>query len=194
MTNQHATIQLRLTTLKQLKKQLMKQQQRQSCYTLKPNYSRAIRPSVNSSPKSTSSFSSSSSNTSIPLLGGISSVTKYDKNKLSIPTLNNKVRAREIIDAFKSYMAHRATEYYAVLPYMNYVADSYNAEDGTYIETPDKAQKYNTVDPCLYTAYGATIRICCIAKYSSALDRQSWQRSHQHSDMDSTSKRQHAQQ
>ena len=58
-----------------------------------------------------------------PMLGGISSVTKYDKNKLSIPTLNNKVRAREIIDAFKSYMAHRATEYYAVLPYMNYVAD-----------------------------------------------------------------------
>ena len=83
-------------------------------------------------------------------------MSKHDKNKLSIPALNNKVRAREIIDAFKSFMAHRATEYYAVLPYMNYVADSYNAEDGTYIETPDKAQKYNTVDPCLHvhTTYG----------------------------------------
>ena len=86
-------------------------------------------------------------------LGGMSAVSKHDKNKLSVPTLNNKVKASDITDAFKAYMRHRAAEYYAILPYMNYAADSYNAEDGTYIVTPDKDQKYSTVDACLLTAY-----------------------------------------
>ena len=86
-------------------------------------------------------------------LGGMSSVTRHDKQKLSIPKLNKRVKARDITDAFKSYMMHRAAEYYAVLPYIDYIADSYNPEDGTYAEAPNKEKKYCAVPECLCAAY-----------------------------------------
>ena len=52
-------------------------------------------------------------------LGGWSSMSKHDKTKLSLPKMNKQVVAREIADAFKAYMSHRAAEYYAILPYIN---------------------------------------------------------------------------
>ena len=43
-------------------------------------------------------------------LGDMSSVTRHDKQKLSIPKLDKRVKARDITDAFKSYMIHRAAK------------------------------------------------------------------------------------
>jgi hypothetical protein len=86
-------------------------------------------------------------------LGGWSAMSKHDKQKLSLPKINKQMTARDITDAFKAYTSHRAAEYYAILPYINYIAESYNPEDGTYAEAPDKERKYDAVPKCLQPAY-----------------------------------------
>ena len=80
-------------------------------------------------------------------------MSKHDKQKLSLPKINKQMTARDITDAFKAYTSHRAAEYYAILPYTNYIAESYNPEDGTYAEAPDKERKYAAVPKCLQPTY-----------------------------------------
>jgi exonuclease VII small subunit len=87
-------------------------------------------------------------------LGGMSNTSKQDKRTLDLPKTLDTVAARTIIDAVKAYLGHRAGEYYAVLPYLNYVMSSYNPRDGTYYQPPSKAEKYIHVPEQLREAYG----------------------------------------
>ena len=71
-------------------------------------------------------------------LGGLRALSKYDKKSLDLPhnLEKGKVLSRDIIDSMKMYMAHRATEYYAILPYLNYTMSSFDPKDGMYVEPP----------------------------------------------------------
>jgi adenosyl cobinamide kinase/adenosyl cobinamide phosphate guanylyltransferase len=51
-------------------------------------------------------------------LGGLSTLSKQDKKPLNLPKNLDKVTTRQMTDAIKGYMSHRATEYYAILPYI----------------------------------------------------------------------------
>lgn len=88
-------------------------------------------------------------------LGGLRALSKYDKKSLDLP--NNlekgKVLSRDIIDSMKMYMAHRATEYYAILPYLNYTMSSFDPKDGMYVEPPGKETGYKDVPECLRKEY-----------------------------------------
>lgn len=86
-------------------------------------------------------------------LGGAEAVSKHDKRPLVLPKNLDKVNARQITDAFQTYISHRAAEYYAILPYLKYTLHSYNPKDGTYAEPPNKATNYGDVPECLRAAY-----------------------------------------
>jgi hypothetical protein len=86
-------------------------------------------------------------------LGGLSTTSKQDKKPLTLPKNLEKTTTRQMTDAIKSYMSHRATEYYAILPYVKYVTDSYDPQTGTYTEPPNKTKHYEDVPECLRSAY-----------------------------------------
>ena len=86
-------------------------------------------------------------------LGGMRAVSKADKKPLAIPRLNDKTTSDEIIDAIKTFMLHRAAEFYAILPWIHYISDSYDSSDGTYAKPPDKADEYAEVPTELREAY-----------------------------------------
>ena len=88
-------------------------------------------------------------------LGGLRALSKYDKKSLDLPhnLEKGKVLSRDIIDSMKMYMAHRATEYYAILPYLNYTMSSFDPKDGMYVEPPGKQTGYKDVPACLRTEY-----------------------------------------
>ena len=76
-------------------------------------------------------------------------MSKQDKRALELPSRWDKktISARDITDAVKTYMGHRATEYYAILPYLYYTLDSFDPKTGLYEEPPRKATGYHEV-PC----------------------------------------------
>ena len=88
-------------------------------------------------------------------LGGLRALSKYDKKPLDLPhnLEKGKVLSRDIIDSMKMYMAHRATEYYAILPYLNYTMSSFDPKDGMYVEPPGKETSYKDVPACLRAEY-----------------------------------------
>ena len=86
-------------------------------------------------------------------LGGMSTASKYHKHDLCLPTNMNKTTERTITNAFKTFLSHRASEYYAIMPYIFYIIDSYNPKTGRYYEPPSKKKDYYGVDPDLMTAY-----------------------------------------
>ena len=65
----------------------------------------------------------------------------------------DKIKARQITYVVKTYMNHRAAEYYAILPYINYILDSYNPTDGTYIKPPSRADGYQEAPENIREAY-----------------------------------------
>ena len=86
-------------------------------------------------------------------LGGLSTNSKHDKKPLSLSKNLEKTTTRQMTDAIKTYMSHRATEYYAILPYVKYTTDSYDPNTGTYAEPPNKMNQYENVPECLKHAY-----------------------------------------
>ena len=50
-------------------------------------------------------------------------------------------------------MAHTKTEYYAILPYLNYTMSSLGPKDGMYVEHPGKETRYKEVPECLRNRY-----------------------------------------
>jgi hypothetical protein len=86
-------------------------------------------------------------------LGGMRSVSKYDKANLKLPKNLEKSSARPIIDAFKHYMGHRAQEFYAIMSHFNYIVLSFDPRNGTYFKPSDKAMLYIGIDPVLHEAY-----------------------------------------
>ena len=86
-------------------------------------------------------------------LGGMKAVSKADKKLLESPKLNDKTTSEEIIDAIKTFMMHRSAEFYAILPWIHYISDSYDSNDGTYMKPPDKASNYTDVPEVLRETY-----------------------------------------
>ena len=78
-------------------------------------------------------------------LGGMQATVKCTKNELDLPKQLEKMTMRAIIDAFKTYFLHRANEYWAVLPYVYYILNSYNPKLGLFYEPPSKATDYVSV-------------------------------------------------
>ena len=78
---------------------------------------------------------------------------KFRKNELELPSNMNKATARAIIDALKNFFMHRANEYYAILPYIQYTLSSYNPKTGLYYSPPSKANDYYDVPSTLRPMY-----------------------------------------
>ena len=95
-------------------------------------------------------------------MGGAKAVSKHDKRQLELPANmeKGKTQTRDIVDAIKAYMAHRSTEYYAIIPYVEYTMSSYDPKDGMFVEPPRKETKYKEVPDCLreeYTKQSSTL-------------------------------------
>lgn len=74
-------------------------------------------------------------------LGGIKA--KHERQPLTIPRDLTKCTSREIIDAFKIYLIHRASEYYIILPFIVRILEGYDTNTGLYFKPPTLSTGYN---------------------------------------------------
>ena len=69
-------------------------------------------------------------------LGGIRGRSKAPKEPLGLSRNPNKSTSRQIINAVKTFLRQRVTEYYAIIPYLQYTMSSFDPKTGLYQPTP----------------------------------------------------------
>ena len=89
-------------------------------------------------------------------LGGIR--TKHHKKDLSYPSNLNKATAEDIVNATRAFFAHRADEFWAIIPYTQRIMEGYDNQSGMRMKPPvishdDTVTDRSKIDDSIYKAY-----------------------------------------
>jgi hypothetical protein len=81
------------------------------------------------------------------------SKVKTNLIELKIPKDIHTGKGQMLIDNMKAYLRGRASEYYAIIPYLQRISDDFDNKQGTYWKPPTKANGYNGVPDVMMEAF-----------------------------------------
>ena len=84
--------------------------------------------------------------------------TKHHKKDLSYPSNLNKATAEDIVNATRAFFAHRADEFWAIIPYTQRIMEGYDNQSGMWMKPPvishdDTVTDRSEIDDSIYKAY-----------------------------------------
>jgi hypothetical protein len=72
---------------------------------------------------------------------------------LKVPKLLEKGHGVELIDNLKAFLVNRASEFYAIMPYLYRISGDFDSNTGTFYKPPTKLDRYSQVDPTFRQQY-----------------------------------------